>query len=256
MSNPTSTSFLNWNWAGEHVQAELTNGEYVSAESTLLLAGPSRLDMLTQQQTGGTPDIAFVKSQLYPIGLVQNFMMAQNRFLTRLFEIGSKRAYFVTGRLAVNFQLNRIIFFGPSLIRLLYALAPANPGFGGNKFTFVPNGQPGASLDNGEAASLKTPKAYADLFPTEYMVPAGYGGAEGQDNRDFFINLASDLLQIPFGLGAIFKDAKNRPYGACYLQEALIEAHSMGVDANNVVIAEGCNGQCDRVEPIQLITAK
>lgn len=247
-----ATSFLNWNWAGEHVQAELTNGEYVSAESTLLLAGPSRLDMLTQVDGGGgTPDISFVKSQLYPIGLVQNFMMAQNRFLTRLFEIGSKRAYFVTGRLAVNFQLNRIIFFGPSLIRLLYALAPDNEGFGGNAFKFVPNGQPGASLD----VKLKPPKAYADLFPSKYMVPAGYGGTDGKDNRDFFINLASDLLQIPFGLGAIFKDAKNRPYGACYLQEALLEAHSMGVDANNVVIAEGCNGQCDRVEPIQLISA-
>ena len=29
----------------------------------------------------------------------------------------------------------------------------------------------------------------------------------------------------------------------------------MGVDANNVVIAEGVNGQFDQVAPIQLITA-
>jgi len=243
------TTFLNWNWAKEHVQAELTNGEYISAESTLLLAGPSRLEYLL---TPGA-DLQQVKSSLYPIGLIQNFMMAQNRFLTRLFEVGSKRAYFVAGRLAANFQINRVMFFGPSLLRLLYAIAPSNiENFGGNPFTFADDTQPGSYLAQNQTVS---PPRYAALFPQRLLAAPGYGGTAGKDNRDFFINLASDLFQIPFGFAAIFKDAKNRPYGACYLQEALIEAHSMGVDANNVVIAEGVNGQFDQVAPIQLITA-
>lgn len=239
------TNFLNWNWAAEHVQAELVNGEYISAESTLLLAGPSRLDYLL----GSTGSIEEAKSALYPIGLVQNFMMAQNRFLTRLFEIGSKRAYFVTGRQAANFQLNRIMFYGPSLLRMLYALAPVRTGFGGRQLAFVREGTSGP-VD----AGLVTPAQYAALFPNRYLLPPGYGGAEGEDNRDFFINLASDLFQIPFGMAAIFKDAKNRPFGAFYLQDCLVEAHSMGVDANNVVIAEGANGQFDYAAPVQLIT--
>jgi len=241
------TNFLNWNWAAEHVQAELVNGEYISAESTLLLAGPARLEYLVGANS--TPES--VKSNLYPIGLVQNFMMAQNRFLTRLFEIGSKRAYFVTGRLAANFQINRVMFFGPSLMRLLYSLAPNRPGFGGNEFKFIREGTTGSSL---QSAGLVTPPLYADLFPSKYLLPPGYGGATGEDNRDFFINLASDLFQIPFGISVIFKDAKNRPYGACYLQDCYIEAHSMGVDANNVVIAEGVNGQFDQVAPVQLVS--
>lgn len=241
------TNFLNWNWAAEHVQAELVNGEYISAESTLLLAGPARLEYLVG--AGVTPES--VKSNLYPIGLVQNFMMAQNRFLTRLFEIGSKRAYFVTGRLAANFQVNRVMFFGPSLMRLLYSLAPNREGFGGNPFKFIREGTTGSSL---ESVNLTTPQLYADLFPERYLLTPGFGGASNEDNRDFFINLASDLFQIPFGISVIFKDAKNRPYGACYLQDCYIEAHSMGIDANNVVIAEGVNGQFDQVAPVKLVT--
>ena len=240
------TNFLNWNWAAEHVQAELVNGEYISAESTLLLAGPARLEYLVGSNTSPTA----AKSALYPIGLVQNFMMAQNRFLTRLFEIGSKRAYFVTGRLAANFQVNRVMFFGPSLMRLLYSLAPAKQGFGGNEFKFAREGSPGSGL---RSANLVTPPLYESLFPDKYLLTPGYGAA-GEDNRDFFINLASDLFQIPFGISVIFKDAKNRPYGACYLQDCYIEAHSMGVDANNVVIAEGVNGQFDQVAPVQLMS--
>lgn len=244
------TTFLNWNWAKEHVQVELTNGEYISAESTLLLAGPSRLEYLLSPGQ----DLQGIKSALYPIGLIQNFMMAQNRFLTRLFEVGSKRAYFVAGRLAANFQINRVMFFGPSLMRLLYAIAPSDiENFGGQPFSFTDDTQPGSILPNSKTVS---PERYKALFPQRLLAAPGYGGPDGSpDNRDFFINLASDLFQIPFGFAVIFKDAKNRPYGACYLQEALIEAHSMGVDANNVVIAEGVNGQFDQVAPIQLITA-
>jgi len=243
---PEGTNFLNWNWAAEHVQAELVNGEYISAESTLLLAGPARLEYLITK--AATPEQ--VKSALYPIGLVQNFMMAQNRFLTRLFEIGSKRAYFVTGRLAANFQVNRVMFFGPSLLRLLYSLAPELPGFGGNAFKFAREGTTGSGLYE---SKLVTPQTYKALFPKKYLLTPGYGAA-GEDNRDFFINLASDLFQIPFGISVIFKDAKNRPYGACYLQDCYIEAHSMGIDANNVVIAEGVNGQFDQVAPVQLVS--
>ena len=244
----SATNYLEWNYAQNHVQAELTNGEYVSAESTLILAGPSRLEHIVT--TNAVQSNSEIKSSLYPIGIVQNFMMAQNRFLTRLFEIGSKRAYLIPGKLAANFQLNRIKFYGPSLLRMAYALAPYRDGFGGNTLQFVREGQSGV-----QDAGLITPPKYAAMFPDKYLITPGYGGNQGEDNRDFFINLASDLFQIPFGLAVIFKDAKNRPYGAFYLQDCMFEAHSMGVDANNVVLAEGANGQFDYAAPVQLMAA-
>ena len=244
-----SFKFTDWNWASEHVQVELKNGEYVSAESTLMLAGPSRLKMAL---AGGDTGMG---QYLAPIGLIQMFQIAQNRQVARLFEIGSKRSYFVPGRLFSNFQMNRILFFGPSLMRLLYAVAPVSGG----------QGQVLKQTTAGEVPTddqkIQTPAAYKDLFPARsypendlgYLLPPGFGDTnDAADNRDFFINLASELFNIPFGVCLVTKDAKQRPYGAFYLEDMMIEAHTLGVDSNNIVIAEGCNGQFDMVVPMQL----
>jgi hypothetical protein len=238
MATEARTSFLNWDFASQHVQVELANGEYVSGESTLVLGGPSKLDMI------GSGDNALEKTHaLYPIGLLQALTIGQNRQVARLFEVGSKRAYFVPGRLFANFQANRILFYGPSLMRLLYAVAP-----GGAPFTFQTEG--GAPTNQ---TVLNPPAKYAELFPKDIRLKPGYGeGASGEDNRDFYISLASELFNIPFGLCVVFKDARRRTYGAFYLEDCMIEAHTLGVDANNVVIAEGVNGQFDMVRPIQV----
>lgn len=236
-------SFLQWKYASEHVQAELQNGEYVSAESTLILAGPSRLQMVTAM--GSDPLSA--QSQLYPIGLLQTLTMAQNRQVARLFEIGSKRSYFVPARLFANFQMNRILFYGPSLLRLLYAIAPT--------YTF---GKPlrfsaeGTDVAPGSRPQLQPNPAYNSLFPSAVDLPAGYGASGDQDNRDFYVNLASELFNIPFGMCVLFKDARKRPYGAFYAEECMLEGHSMSVDSNNIVIAESVSGQLDIVQPIQV----
>lgn len=236
------TSFLNWNWASEHVQVELQNGEYVSAESTLVLAGPSKLKMITDM--AGDPISA--NSQLYPVGLLQMLTVAQNRQVARLFEIGSKRSYFVPGRLFANFQINRILFYGPSLLRLLYAVAP-NRGYG-QPLNFAAEGAVPT-----QQSQLRENPAYSALFPSEnFLLAPGHGARTDEDNRDFFINLASELFNVPFGMCLLFKDARKRPYGAFYMEECMIEAHSIGVDSNNIVLAEGVNGQFDMVMPMQV----
>lgn len=238
------TSFVNWNFASEHVQAELQNGEYVTAESALILAGPSRLAMVQDANA----DALAAKSYLYPIGLLQTMQIAQNRQVARLFEIGSKRSYFVPGRLFANFQINRILFYGPSVLRLLYAVAPRR-GFG-QPFNFAPDGTTPRQQDE-----LRTPPSYETLFPaagTRFQLAPGYGARQADDNRDFFINLASELFNIPTGLCPFFKDARNRPYGSFYMEDCMVEAHSIGVDSNNVIIAEGVNGQFDMARPIQV----
>jgi hypothetical protein len=245
--------FINWNWQAEHVQTEIQNGEYVSSESTLVLAGPARLSMLSGQAVTEGGDVVSSANSLIPLGLLQNIAITQNRQLTRLFEIGSKRSYFVPGRLFANFSIGRIMFFGPSLLRLLYALAPV-----GASRRLGPFGQIlGTAEDdsNGGAATVTSIPKYDNLFPSEQLkgVP-GWGGTPGETNRDFFVNLASELFNVPFGLVLVFKDTRNRPYGAMFLEDCYIESHQMGVDANQVVIAESVTGQFDSVAPIQLAT--
>lgn len=241
------TALLNWDWAAQHVQVELANGEYVSSESTLLLGGPSKMSMLGSGNTN-TSSIQNANT-LYPIGVLQMFGMAQNRQVARLFEIGSKRAYFIPGRNYATFTANRILFYGPSLMRLMYAVAPTGGKYGGQPFTFAQEGgapQPFNTL----APSTK----YNALFPSDgFKLIPGYGqGTNTGDNRDFYVNLASELFNIPFGLCVVMKDARHRTYGAFYLEDCMIEAHTINFDANNVVIAEGINGQFDMVRPIQV----
>ena len=244
-ANPNSRSFINWRYASQNVQAEIKSGRYVSSETTLLLGGPSRLEQILH---GGTGDALQIQASLVPIGILQNWSVAQNRQVSRLFEIGSKRAYFVTGRNFGGFNMSRILFYGPSLMRMLYGAAPfVDLGYG-NPFKF-------------ENTAPVTPPAYAELFgatPADRRLieAPGYGEttASTNPNRDFFINLASELFSVPFGLCALTKDSKNRPYGAVYLEDCYIESHSMGVDSNNIVIAESVSGQFGTAAPVQLVT--
>lgn len=239
-------SLLDWNWAGEHVQTEIRNGEYLSSESTLLLAGPSRFTHLnTSTPNGG------LNNSLVPLGLISNMSMSQQRGVQRLYEIGSKRAYFVPGRMFANFNMGRVMFYGPSLMRMLYAIAPV----GTMNSQLGPFGKP---LTTGPNAP-QTPSEYATLFPSTQLVGApGFGGTgTGNDveNRDFYINLASELFNVPFGLVVVYKDTRNRPYGAVYLEECYLETHSMGIDSGSIVIGEQVSGLFDTVTPIQLVTA-
>jgi hypothetical protein len=240
------TNYLDWNWSGEHVQAEVQNGEYLSSESTLLLAGPSRFTHLNS--AGGLSTNALI-----PLGLIQNISIAQSRTVNRLYEIGSKRAYFVPGRLFANFQMGRVMFYGPSLLRMLYALAPLSTVNGG---PLGPFGQPlNQDPDDPAREGVSIPSAYQSLFQTTPLQNApGYGGTGDEQNRDFYINLASELFNVPFGLILVFKDTRNRPFGAAYLEDCFIETYNLGLDANSVVISEAVSGQFDSVAPIQLVT--
>ncbi len=239
------SSFLNWNWAGENVQSEIKNGEHLSTESTLLLAGPSRLNMLSLDQGGLNTTNA-----LLPIGLVQNWDVSQQQGLSRIFEIGSARAYFIPGRMIGGFSMSRVMMYGPSLLRKLYALAPLN------EEQLGAFGTPLNTDPDSDGATVASIPEYNALFPQKTLqsVP-GYGATTDEvENRDLFINLQSELFRVPFGLCFVMKDARDRPYGAFYLEDCMLEVHRMGGDANNVILAESVSGQFGRVNPIQLIT--
>lgn len=237
----TQRSYVNWNFATENVQTEIVNGEYVSSESTLVLGGPSKLSHLA----AGGPDALAQYTTMFPIGLLSNISVAQRRDLARLYEIGSKRAYFVPGRTFSSFQMGRVLFFGPSLLRMLYAVAPYSRLGYGTPFTV-------------ENRPVTTPTEYGELFDVGTLAglrnAPGFGAPTASaENRDFFINLMSDLFSVPVGLCLLLKDGKNRPYGAAYLEDCYIESHAMGVDSNTIVISEGVSGQVGQVSPVQLV---
>jgi len=252
--------FLNWSWTSAHVQTEVVNGEYITSEAALIAAGPPRLDMLRDSQgparLGDALTIAFDSAPiiLQPIGLLSNFQANQNRNVNRLFEIGSARAYMIPGRHFAAFSMGRIMFFGPSLLRMLYSwypdenLKPSHgkfaAGLGVNQ-NFGPGGAwPTIGIEDapGFGPSLNVP------------IVGQQGNADShKNNADFWINLTSIVFRQSLGLCLLLKASNNKTYGACYLEDCMLEGHGFGLDANNVVITEATNGQFDRIRPIHIL---
>jgi len=223
-----TTDILNWDFENAHVQRELDTGDFVNAASTLIAAGPPKLadagDSRLDQGVATDPaDLSEISTFAYPIGVVENMTLSQNRQLQRLFEIGSKRSYFITGRTIGTVALARTLFHGPSLLRVLYAYYPS-------------------SLINPTVASLNQSESptYVDALTNN----PGFA--------DYFINLDSDLFDHPFGLLMYMNDSSRDRYGAVYLEDAYINTHQKNVASGSVLIAEGVTVQYDRAVPIDV----
>ncbi|NBQ54257.1 MAG: hypothetical protein EBU49_11850, partial [Proteobacteria bacterium] len=166
-----TTGYESWEFYNYHVQSELQGGQFVSAESTLVGAGPPSL-----AGNGGTA------ATIYPIGLLETVGLQQNRQLQRIFEIGSARSYFIPGRTVGSLSVGRTFYYGPSLLRAMYAYYPSEK--------LRTGGLAGENLLIGGT----TDPAWHDV-----KRHAGYG--------NFLIDLSSDLFAQPTGMAVYFKDA-------------------------------------------------
>ena len=225
MAIPT-TSLANWDRHNRHVQHELDGGEFLNAASTLIAAGPPQLRQTNAR--GSVVTFGQVNDIAYPVGVVESIGLAQNRQLQRLFEIGSKRSYFVNGRNIGQINLARTMFHGPSLMRAVYAYYPASKlnVLGLN----VANLKPGEDPFSQEAPDIKSAPGYAD----------------------FFINLDSDLFDQPFGLLFMLIDAEEDRYGAFYIENAYINGHQFSISATSTLIGEAISIQYDRLIPVNV----
>lgn len=231
MGAPETTEGINsWEFRTKHVQDNLVANDFVSAKSVLIAAGPPRKE-----------DIGQNFNSLYPIGVVDNIAIAQNKGLQTIFEIGSDQRYFLPGRTINQVNLGRILFYGPSLLRVLYAYYPPESiGLGSAAQPIANVGQEGVYLKDDN----RTPQVR--------LAPGSAGGGQGANNTDFWLNLASDVFDHPLGLMLWFESGDGKPYGACYLAETYVQAHQFTVNANNVIVAEGISAQFAQIVPIDM----
>lgn len=215
-----------WKPYERYVQGGLTDGQYLSAAFTMIAAGPPRLANIggaagaaaTLSEDGGAKDWAL------PIGVVQNVGLSHNRNFARFWELGSERSYFISGRTTGQLQLSRIMYHGPSLLRMLYAyyqdLIPPTV------VPFVYNNPGVASIAN----------------PHDVKIPAGY--------ENIFLNLASDLFSQPIGLMMYFRDSNEDTVGAIYMEGCYVPSHQIMTDAGGTVIQEAVSVQFERAVPV------
>lgn len=226
-------SYANWKPYENYVQSGgegpgMVDGKFVSGAFMGIFAGPSRLSSIGGVVSLSTAvDNPAAASQIvYPVGITQNINLSNNRQFSRIFELGSERSYFISGRTIGQLGLSRILYHGPSILRVLYAyyqdLIPA---------TIVP-----AMFPNVGAATMPNPH--------DVVIPPGY--------ENFYINLASDLFSQPIGLLIMLKDSNLSTYGAFYLESCYIPNHTFATDAQGVVIQESVAVQFELAIPIAL----
>lgn len=230
-----TTSYSNWDFYNYHVQQELIGGQFVSAESTLVAAGPPSVEQTAGGgQTGG----------VYPVGLLETVGLQQSKQLQRIFEIGSSRSYFVPGRVIGSLSIGRTFYFGPSLLRVLYAYYRHNR----NNINFgnlAPDATKtinGISVPDPDAALLAT-------VPFESL----HELRRNPGHDYFFIELASDLFNQPTGMAIYFKDQNFVSVGAMYLEQCYVQGHQMTISSGSVLVMEGVSMQYERIAPIKMI---
>lgn len=222
-------NFSDWSPYTNFVQAGLVDGAYVNAAHTLLAAGPPRIANIGgaaafAQAISGNGQAA--NQIVLPIGLIQNFSVTHNRQFSRIFEIGSERSYFISGRTVGQLGLGRMMYHGSSLLRILYAyyqdLIPP---------TFVP-----AMFPNAGAASVSNPH--------DVIIPAGY--------ENLYLNLASDLFAQPIGLLFYVRDVNQDSLGAVYFEGSYVPQHGLNTDSQGVLLQENVGIQFERAVPVAI----
>ena len=216
-----------WSPYERYVQAGLVDGQFLNASFTLLAAGPPRLANVGQGlfvgsniAQGSADDVVF------PIGITQNYNLSHNRQFSRIFEIGSERSFFISGRTIGQIGLSRVLYHGPSLLRVMYAY-------------------------------------YLDLFP-HTIIPSVIGAANrgaltvanphdvkiAPGFENLYLNLASDLFSQPIGLMQYFRDSNEDTFGAVYAEACYIPNHTIATDSQGVIIQENIAIQFERIVPV------
>jgi hypothetical protein len=241
----TTTSYTSWDFHNYHIQQDVRGGQFVSAASTLIGAGPPRLSFPAAPQ-GQPATIATTSNvSVYPIGLLESVGLQQNRQLQQIFEVGSSRSYFIPGRTIGALSVGRTFYYGPSLLKVLYAYykqaATATIPVGSKASTTVLTVD-GQSMPDPQAALLDG----ADPASLHVLQRS-----PGQDH--FYIDLASDLFAQPTGLAIYFKDQNTTTVGAFYLEDAYVQGHQMSISSGSVMIMEGVSMMYDKIAPIKMI---
>lgn len=260
---PATTSIAEWNRATKHVENTIRSGRYINAETALVFAGPPRVSDIgglnnpdtfadTDFTGGASAKILSGKDALYPIGLVEQVGVQQAQNVQKMFEIGSRRSYQAGGRVQVVGNLGRVMFNGPSLLRVLYAYYP-NVVAMANGRQVGPDDQ-----DSVSDAIVGASDAASQVFPEIFFEAGSVSGIDPESGEakphSFYINLMSELFSHPFGLGFVLRDNRNRNYGALFLEDCMITTHSWQISSTSTLITEAVNFQSDAAIPMEFST--
>lgn len=206
----------------QFVQQGMPDGAYASGAFTLIAAGPPRL------LAGPIGELAGA-ALTYPIGLVQNFSLSHNRQFSRVFELGSERSYFISGRTTGQISLGRVLYHGPSILRALYA-------------TYQDTQAP-VTINAFNAMSSVASAYNNKVNKHDVKIRPGF--------NNLYLNLASDLFSQPIGLLIKTVDSNEKTIGAVYAEGCYIPSHTFSTDSQGVLVQEQVMIQFERLVPVR-----
>lgn len=257
------TSISKWNRSTKHVEANIRSGRYINAETALVFVGPPRLSdvggidngaqLVDRSNDSDQFSAAGAAEPFYPVGLVEQLSVQQFQNVQKMFEIGSRRSYQAGGRVQVSGSLGRVMFNGPSLLRVLYSYYPNDVAMANGKV--LGSGNPDSvsrAAVTGASANSVFPQIFFEAGTFSSRDPNASSNAG--DRNSFFINLMSELFSHPFGMGVLLRDNNNRNYGAFYIEDCFINSHNFSISSSSTLITEGSNFQADAVVPLEYST--
>lgn len=219
----------------EHVQAQNIKGaDFLSSETVVVVSGPPTLSETDMPN-------------LVPVGLVQNVSVAQQKQLQQVFEVGSRKPFFIPGRTIISGGMSRILFDGPSLMYAMYVSKSDGD------ITSLP-AYNSANVDATEAPTL--PANFADVTGVEADDNIGTTAILKDSTNStadpglLFINLASGFFNRPLGLGFIMYDGEQQAYGGFYLEGCYVQTHQFNVSSQQTLLVENISLRATALRPI------
>jgi hypothetical protein len=185
------------------------NTNVITAESCLIAAGPPRLSQVAE-------DFA---AKVFPLGMIENVTVGQQKMLQQIREIGSRRSYIVSSFATGSLTLSRVMYSQASLLRVL---------------TIANDDQ--ENLDN--PSSSRTGGAFTGNVAASTAEPV------------WAANLQAEIFDRPVGLLFYLLDQRNNPYGAMYAEDCMIQTHNFAMAAQGIAISEQVSMMFDRFNPV------
>lgn len=158
-------------------------------------------------------------NKVFPLGMTEQASVNQQKSVQPIREIGSRRSYHISSYSTGQISLSRVMYSQASLLRVL-------------------------TIANDDHDGLDSPAGARSHLP--------FSGDVGEDTRDrnFYINMQSTIFDRPIGLLFYILDQRNIPYGAMYVEDAMIQTHSFALAAQGISISEQVSMVFDRMVPV------
>ena len=257
-----TTSYNNWKFNTQHVQQNLTGGDFVGSHTVILCATGPKLSAMSaagtgfgsiqgsinkgiSQAFGGYEEVmsadAAAPGFAIPIGVVSDVGIQAQRQINKIYEIGSKLSYTVSARTNIGINFSRVLYHGPSVLRMLYAYYPYKKlGGTGNELADMPK------YGDSKMSPVDIDQVFSNKLPQIKETPG---------HNNVFLNAASDLFSQPLGLVMYIKDNTSADVAAIFYEDCNLVSHQFALSQGAVVVAESVSLTADNMHPLKVNVA-